>query len=131
MSLAHEGVIAGFLTPLRIYILLYWNLHLDLISGIGLVAPSTLYVGASKYLHPFLHKSRHRAFDEAGPFTGWLLRTRYAEWISKAHWIHHKGGGGNFNLVPGADVLFSDFRKPTLRMVLQMRDEGILGACWR
>jgi hypothetical protein len=59
-----------------------------------------------------------------------LLRTRYAEWISRSHWIHHKGGGGNYNLVPGADVLFGDFRKPNLNMVLRMRADGIVGAVW-
>ena len=59
-----------------------------------------------------------------------LLATRYGEWISRSHWIHHKGGGGNYNLVPGADVLFSDFRKPNLSMVLRMRADGIVGANW-
>ena len=59
-----------------------------------------------------------------------LLATRYAEMISRAHWVHHKGGGGNFNLVPGADLLFGDFRRPNLDMVFRMRDDGILGADW-
>jgi hypothetical protein len=32
--------------------------------------------------------------------------------------------------VPGADLLFGDFRRPNLDMVFRMRDDGILGADW-
>ena len=131
MTLSHQGVIAGFISTLPLTVLLWWLLSLDLISGISLIASSFLFVGASKVLHPYLHKSRDRALEQAGPFMGWLLRTRYVEWISRAHWVHHKGGGGNFNLVPGADFLFGDLRKPTLRMILRMREDRILGACWK
>jgi hypothetical protein len=131
MTLGHEGVIAGIAATLPVYVFLSMILRLDLISEIALVAPTLLYVGASKWLHPYLHKDRGIALEQAGPFMRWLLCTRYAEWISRAHWVHHKGGGGNFNLVPGADVLFGDVRKPTLGMILRMRDQGIIGACWR
>jgi hypothetical protein len=130
MTLSHEGVIAGLLVTLPVNGLLWWTLALDPIAAAALLAPSLLYVGASAALHPYLHKSRDQALAQAGPLMRWLLSTRYAEWISRAHWVHHKGGGGNFNLVPGADLIFGDLRKPTLRMVFRMREDRIIGACW-
>jgi hypothetical protein len=130
MTLGHEGVIPGLLATLPLNVLLWWMLSLDPISGIALITPSFLYLGASKVLHPYLHKSRDKALEQAGPVMRWLLSTRYAEWISRAHWVHHKGGGGNFNLVPGGDLIFGDLRKPSLSMILRMREDRIIGACW-
>jgi hypothetical protein len=130
MSLSHGGVTVGLLVTLPVHLTLIWVLGLGFLSTLALITPSFLYVLASRNLHPCLHKNRERAMAESGPFMRLLLATRYAEWISRSHWIHHKGGGGNYNLVPGADVLFSDFRKPNLNMVLRMRADGILGANW-
>src|SRR6185436_8407963 len=89
------------------------------------------HVMASKILHPYLHKRRDEVMKTSSPLVCFLLRTRYAEWISRSHWIHHKGGGGNFNLVPGADFLFGDYRKPNLDLVFRMRADHIVGADWR
>ena len=130
MTLTHAGVTAGLLVTLPICVILIWILGLEFLSAVALMTPSLLYVAASKILHPCLHMSREEAMAKSGPFMRLLLRTRYAEWISRSHWIHHKGGGGNYNLVPGADILFADFRKPNLTMVLRMRADGILGARW-
>ena len=130
MTLTHAGVAAGLLVTLPVHVTLILALRLEPLSAVALTMPSLLYVAASKSLHPYLHKSRDEAMASAGPFMRWLLQTRYAEWISRSHWIHHKGGGGNFNLVPGADLLFSDFRRPNLNLVLRMRADRILGADW-
>ena len=130
MSLTHAGVTAGVLVALPIHLTLIWGLGLEFLSTVALITPSLLYVVASRNFHPCLHKRREEALARSGPFMRLLLGTRYAEWISRSHWIHHKGGGGNYNLVPGADVLFGDFRKPNLNMVLRMRADGILGAVW-
>jgi hypothetical protein len=130
MSLTHAGITAGVLVTLPVYMTLIWVLGLGVLSALALMTPSLLYVTASKHLHPCLHKSRQEAMARSGPLMRLLLGTRYAEWISRSHWIHHKGGGGNYNLVPGADVLFGDFRKPNLNLVLRMRADGIVGAVW-
>ena len=130
MSLSHGGVTVGLLVTLPVHLTLIWVLGLGFLSTLALITPSLLYVLASRNLHPCLHKNRERAMAKSGPFMRLLLATRYAEWISRSHWIYHKGGGGNYNLVPGGDVLFSDFRKPNLNMVLRMRADGILGANW-
>jgi hypothetical protein len=130
MTLSHEGVMAGILLTLPLNVLIAWVFSLNVLSITALITPSFMYVAASKFLHPYLHKDRTQALEQAGPLTRMLLETRYAEWISRAHWVHHKGGGGNFNLLPGADLLFGDLRKPNLGMILRMRDDCILGACW-
>ncbi len=130
MTLSHAGVAAGLLATLPVHAALIWALALGPLSAAALVAPSLLYVAASKSLHPFLHKSRDEAMTRAGPLMRRLLETRYAEWISRSHWVHHKGGGGNFNLTPGADLIFGDYKKPDLRMLFRMRADRILGADW-
>ena len=130
MTLTHTGVMAGLLATLPIHMTLILILCLEPVSAVALMAPSLLHVAASKILHPYLHKRRDEIMTTSSPFVCLLLRTRYAEWISRSHWIHHKGGGGNFNLVPGADLLFGDFRKPNLDLVFRMRSDHILGADW-
>ncbi|HLQ92282.1 MAG TPA: hypothetical protein VK148_19865 [Xanthobacteraceae bacterium] len=131
MTLTPTGVVAGLLVTLPIHVTLILILCLEPISAVALMAPSLLHVCASKYLHPYLHKRRDELMNGAGPVVRFLLGTRYAEWISRLHWIHHKGGGGNYNLIPGADFLFGDYRKPNLDLVFRMRADRILGADWR
>jgi hypothetical protein len=130
MTLTHTGVMTGLLATLPIHMTVIFILGLEPVSAVALMAPSLLHVGVSKILHPYLHKRRDEAMKTSSPLVRFLLRTRYAEWISRAHWIHHKGGGGNFNLVPGADLAFGDFRKPNLDLVFRMRADHILGADW-
>ncbi|HTT99182.1 MAG TPA: hypothetical protein VMF58_14120 [Rhizomicrobium sp.] len=130
MTLNPNSVLTGFLTPLPVQAGLIWLLHLNLFDAVALMAPAWLYIAASRNLHPYLHKTRGEIARTAGVCMRFVARTRYAEYISRAHWIHHKGGGGNYNLVPGGDLLFGDFRKPNLDMVFRMRADGILGAEW-
>lgn len=130
MSLSHSGVVSGLVATLPLHLLLVLALSPGPAGIVALVAPSLLYVAASKSLHRYLHRTPEHALATAGPVMRWLLRTRYAEWISRCHWIHHKGGGGNYNLVPGGDLLLRDYRRPDLRMVFRMRADRILGAWW-
>lgn len=130
MSLSHSGVVSGLLATMPIHFLLIWILAPGPAGIAALVAPTLLYVAASKSLHRYLHRSPDHAMATAGPLMRWLLRTRYAEWISRCHWIHHKGGGGNYNLVPGGDLLMLDYGRPDLRTVFRMRADRILGAWW-
>jgi hypothetical protein len=130
MTLTHTGVMTGLLATLPIHMTLILVLGLEPVSAVALMAPSLLHVWASKILHPYLHKRRDEVMKTSSPFVCFLLRTRYAEWISRSHWIHHKGGGGNFNLIPGADLVFGDFRKPNLDLVFRMQADHILGADW-
>jgi hypothetical protein len=131
MTLSHSGVAAGLLATLPLHLLLIWALSPGPAGIAALLAPSLLYVAASKSLHRYLHRRPEHAMASAGPLMRLLLRTRYAEWVSRCHWIHHKGGGGNYNLVPGADLLLRKYRRPDLRMVFRMRADRILGAWWK
>jgi hypothetical protein len=130
MTLTDTAVMAGLLVTVPIHVTLIYIFDLGSVPAVALMAPSLLHVGASKILHPCLHKRRDEIIETSGPLVSALLGTRYAEWISRSHWIHHKGGGGNFNLVPGADLIFGDIRKPNLDLVFRMRADHIVGADW-
>jgi hypothetical protein len=130
MTLTDTAVMAGLLVTLPIHVTLICVFDFGPVSAVALMAPSLLHVGASRILHPCLHKRRDEIIGTSGPLVSALLKTRYAEWISRSHWIHHKGGGGNFNLVPGADLILGDIRKPNLDLVFRMRADHIVGADW-
>ncbi len=51
----------------------------------------------------------------------WFLSTRYAAMMSRLHYGHHRGRGGNFNLVFGADALMGALRKPTVKQLVEMK----------
>ena len=65
MTINHVGVVAGFAVALPFQLALIWALNLRPWSAVALMAPSVLYVAASKFLHPYLHKTRDVA--TAGP----------------------------------------------------------------
>ena len=88
----------------------------------GALIPAILYPSASKYMHPYLHMPREDAMKKAGPLMRILLKTRYAEMISRHHYGHHRGRGGNYNLIPGGDVVLKQLRKPTLKQMFEMQD---------
>jgi hypothetical protein len=106
---AVAGVALGFgLTPVGV---------------LSLYAFSVLPPFASKVLHPHLHKPRADALDEASPGMTRLLESRLVELMDKLHFGHHKGRGGNFNLVtPIGDALRQQLRLPTVKELLKMRE---------
>lgn len=136
VTLSHSGVraglFAGLLASAPVYAALTTLFGVDPIVGLSAFAPSLLFVFASKYLHPYLHMNRDEALAKAGPFGRWFLKTRYAEMMSRLHYVHHAGVGreGNYNLVFGADAVLGELHKPTLREVLAMRRLGLIGASW-
>ncbi len=46
--------------------------------------------------------------------------------MSRLHYGHHRGRGGNYNLVFGADAIFGALRKPTVKQLLEMKKLGLI-----
>lgn len=89
---------------------------------ISLFLASILPPFASKLLHPHLHKSRGQALRDASPVMRWLLKSRVVELIDKLHFGHHRGRGGNFNLVmPIGDRVRRQLCLPTVKELLTLR----------
>lgn len=61
------------------------------------------------YLHPLLHldPEQHRA----GSLVNLICRTSMFLYIRRYHFVHHKHGLVNFNLLPGADWVFNVGRR--------------------
>lgn len=129
-SLTTKGVSIGFLSLLPVHMTISYALGLDPLETAALIAPTTLYLSSAKYLHPLMHMPREEALKQSGPFMRWLLNTRYVEMISRQHYMHHKGGGGNYNFVFGADWVMNQIRRPQLKHVFAMRRLGMIGAEW-
>jgi hypothetical protein len=129
-TLSWKGVLVGLAAAAPVYAVLTYFLGATPIAAAGILAPSLLYVSASKYLHPDLHPDRDSAMASARLPMRMFLGGRFAEMTSRLHYGHHAGRGGNYNLVFGADALMSLLRKPNLKQILRMRDRRLIGACW-
>ena len=123
VSLDAAGVLR-FLAPIApVYVALMWTLGLGPAAIAGMLVPAALYPLASKVMHPYLHMPKEEAMQKAGPLARWLLGTRYVEMVSRLHYGHHKGRGGNFNITaPFGDMLLGELRKPNLKQLLRMRE---------
>ena len=58
----------------------------------------------SKYLHPLLHEN-FTSEPEQKTFKSWVIRSPFFRFIQHYHFVHHKYGLSNFNLLPGGDFL--------------------------
>jgi hypothetical protein len=79
----------------------------------------------SAVVHPLLHMRHNDAIAKAGPLLRWLLRTRYMKAVARHHWMHHRNGRINFNLVLLGDYLLGVHRRPTQRDIEEMSRVGI------
>jgi hypothetical protein len=130
-SLSPSGWLKGFKVGLPVALALTALVHLlarlapgwrpGVVFDVLTIATSTLNLPATGIFHRYMHMSRAKALAEAGPLMRWLLGTRYTAMMSRLHYGHHLGRGGNFNLVFGADALFGVLRKPTVRQLLEMK----------
>ncbi len=112
---------------------------------VGTLIPTLLIGGASKIMHPYLHLSKEMALEQSSGFLRWVLQTRFAEFISAFHHVHHNGGvGANYNLIPGADFMvrfisqifnaansLDAATKPNLKMIMDMGKRGLIGGVRR
>jgi hypothetical protein len=84
------------------------------------VAFSILYVPASNYLHPNLHRTREKANRLAGKVMQKVLKSRYVAHVARSHYVHHHDAHVNQNLVPGADYVLG-YKSSPVETVLALR----------
>jgi len=63
----------------------------------------------SKYLHPLLHENFTSKLEQ-NTFKAWVTRSHFFNFIQHYHFIHHKYGLCNFNLLPGGDFLMQAWK---------------------
>lgn len=97
------------------------------LAVIGLALPTIAPAYASKLMHPYLHMTKEEAMQKAGPLMRLLLSSRYVDLVKMLHYLHHKGGLGNFNIQPPiGDRLTGELHKPTVHHLLKMNDLKML-----
>ncbi len=84
----------------------------------GLVPLLVVYPAASALVHPHRHPHASRI---PGRAWRWLARTRAVRFMRHAHRLHHADCRCNFNLPPGADVVFRTSRVRRLSAVRAAR----------
>jgi hypothetical protein len=100
-------------------------------ATIAFLIPAAAVPAMSKWVHPYLHMTKEEAMEKAGPVMKHLLQTRYVENISRLHYGHHKGRGGNYGFFAYfADMVFKDYKKTNMKQLVEMRQKGITGAKW-
>lgn len=102
------------------------GLHPNAVFDVLSVMGSWLFIPASRNFHQYAHMKREDALATARPLMRWFLTTRYAAMMSRVHFGHHRGRGGNYNFLFGADPFFGTLRKPTMRQMLEMRKRGLI-----
>lgn len=89
----------------------------------GIVAPALVVPLAAKILHPYLHMTRSETEEKAGPVMRWFLDTRAGRQIARQHFVHHaREEDVNYNLLPGADVMFGKRRDANDEELAIMRE---------
>lgn len=133
-SLTDEGVLQGLALTAPVYLSLSYLMGFDSMGTLALMAPTAAYIGLSKVVHPYVHMTRTEMKAKAPLLVRWFLTSRYGEWMSRHHWIHHNGGGGNYNLLHlghlGGDAMLGELRSPNLEALFRMREEDLVGARW-
>lgn len=79
----------------------------------------------ARFVHVYLHMPHAQALRIAPPLTAWFLKTRYARFIARYHYLHHKYTHCNYNLFFGGDILFGKVRKPSSKDLETMRTVGL------
>lgn len=138
LTVSTDAVVLSLLVTAPVHGALVWAMGLGPAQAAALFAPTVLFPLASKYLHPFIHDRQEEALAEVGPIGKWFLQTRYVEMMARYHYGHHHEGqsgqsggrGGNYNLLWGADWIFGQLRKPTIKQVIRMWRQELLGAHW-
>lgn len=129
-SMSLRGLLKGLKVGLPFALLLTASAHLtaralglhpSAIFDVTAILVSMINLPATGFFHPYMHMTRKQAQDEASPLMRWFLKTRYTAMMSRLHYGHHRGRGGNHNLVFGADFLFGTLKKPNVRQMLEMK----------
>jgi hypothetical protein len=90
---------------------------------IGLVVGPWGFVGAlpavaaysclAMFVHPYLHRPHEEGTTSVSPVLRWILKTGYVRFLRCHHYLHHRYGDCNFNLLLGGDIVLGRYRRPT------------------
>ncbi|MBC8114683.1 MAG: hypothetical protein H7062_09925 [Candidatus Saccharimonas sp.] len=123
LTIGLRGFVTYNLTVVPIIPLLYgfagpWALW-------GAVPVLTLAPLSAMLVHPFLHRHQEAAARGDPAVARLLMRTWYYQRLSRHHFLHHKYGNCNFNLLLGGDRLLGTHRSPTAQDMNEMAEIGI------
>jgi len=62
---------------------------------------------------PYLHRPHEEVVAGVSPVLRWVLKTRYVRFLRCHHYLHHRYGDCNFNLLLGGDIVLGRSRRPT------------------
>ncbi len=127
VTLDNGGVFRFLLAAAPAYAAVILAAHLSPAAIAGMLIPAAVYPMGSKILHPYMHMPKAEALQKAGPLMKRFLSTRYVAMISRLHYGHHRGRGGNFNLLFGGDWFLRELKKPAMRDVIKQHYLGTLG----
>lgn len=80
---------------------------------VGALPAVTAYSCLAMFVHPYLHRPHREAVVGGAPLLRWVLKTRYVQFLRRHHYLHHRYGNCNFNLLLGGDVVLGRVRLPT------------------
>jgi hypothetical protein len=97
--------------------ILPWIVLIGLVLGpwglVGAIPAVAAYSCLAMFVHPYLHRPHEEVVAGVSPVFRWVLKTRYVRFLRCHHYLHHRYGDCNFNLLLGGDVLLGRSRRPT------------------
>lgn len=80
---------------------------------VGAIPAVAAYSCLAMFVHPYLHRPHEEVVAGVSPVLRWVLKTRYVRFLRCHHYLHHRYGDCNFNLLLGGDVLLGRSRRAT------------------
>jgi hypothetical protein len=124
LSLADTGVLWFIAPVLPLFALYTWLLPLPM--TIGTLVFLVIYPCSSMFLHPYLHMTKEEAMRAASPSMRWLLGTRYVQFISRHHYLHHRYIHCNYNLLWLGDFVLGHHRRASQQDLDLMKEIGMI-----
>lgn len=93
--------------------------------SLGLLVPLSVWPMLAQVVHPYLHMRHAEVIEQAPPVMRMLADTRWFRFLARHHWLHHRYGDCNFNLMPGGDIILGVNRRASPADLEAMRRVGL------
>lgn len=93
----------------------------------GALLPLLAWPLLAQVVHPYLHMRHDEVMVQAPLHIRVLARTWYFRHLARHHWLHHRYGDCNYNLLLGGDVVLRVHRMASREDVEAMERQGLLG----
>lgn len=93
---------------------------------LGCVPPVLAVVAMSTVIHPWLHVAARTRAASMSQVGRWWFGTRYMRLVIQHHYLHHRYGGVNFNLLLGADHILGVVRRANPADIAKMMAIGLI-----